>query len=296
MRQWFILIFVSLFLMVQGCEKPADDNFKVIEKARKNFISGFYVDSEKGFERYLQDNPQGKYRFEAWNYLVKIDSEVRHDSERGASLLEAMYLEFGHKNDLAADLKGKLAEMYIRNGQYKLAVEALEKSLEFPDQSSEQLDSTRTLLAKTFRDLRNYDLAIYTYNDLAGSTDDSKIKAKALYEMAQTLTLIQAWERAESELNKLIVMDNVPENIHAKATFLLADIHEQKHEFKEAIELLNRIVDTYPNPQAVQYKLEYLKKLELSGGKEIKEVKDRNIKVKDTGNDENESDDFGGAI
>ncbi|SDK47671.1 Tetratricopeptide repeat-containing protein [Maridesulfovibrio ferrireducens] len=293
MRQWFILIFVSLFLMVQGCEKPADDNFKVIEKARKNFISGFYVDSEKGFERYLQDNPQGKYRLEAWNYLVKIDSEVRHDSERGASLLEAMYLEFGHKNDLAADLKGKLAEMYIRNGQYKLAVEALEKSLEFPDQSSEQLDSTRTLLAKTFRDLRNYDLAIYTYNDLADSTADPKIKAKALYEMAHTLTLIQAWERAESELNEIIQMEDVPENIHAKATFMLADIYEQKHDYKKAVELLKGIVQTYPNPQAVRYKLEYLKKLELSGGRAIKQFKDRNIRIKDTGRDQNDAD---GAI
>lgn len=245
--------------MVQGCEKPADRNDKVIENARTNFISGFYVDSEKGFERYLQDNPQGEFRLEAWNYLVKIAYEVRHDSERGSSILEAMYLEFGHNSELAASLKRQLAEMYILNGHYKTAVEALEKSLEFPDQPQEQLDSTREMLAETFRKLRNYDLAIYTYNDIAESTKNSRTRAKALFEMAHTLTLIQAWERAESELGKLIKMDEVPKDIHSEAVFMLADIYEHNHEYQNAAELLEKIVDTYPNPYAVRFKLDYLK-------------------------------------
>lgn len=260
MRRCLIIIFASLLLMVQGCEKPADSTSEVIEKARTNFISGFYVDSEKGFERYLQDNPQGDYRLEAWDYLVRIAAEVRHDSERGAAILEAMYLEFGHKPKLAAKMKRQLAEMYIRNNQYKIAVEALEKSLEFTGQPQKQLDETRVLLAETFRKLRNYDLAIYTYNDLADSTKNPTTRSRALFEMAHTLTLIQAWERAESELVKLIKMDGVPEDIHAEAAFMLADIYEHRHEYKRAAELLEKVVDTYPNPYAVRFKLDYLKK------------------------------------
>ncbi|WP_291330018.1 tetratricopeptide repeat protein [Desulfovibrio sp. UCD-KL4C] len=296
MRQWLILIFVSLILLVQGCEKPSGTDSGVIEKARKNFISGFYVESEKGFERYLEDNPQGKDRLEAWNYLVKIYSEVRQDSEKGASLLEAMYLEFGHRSNLAPSLKRKLAEMYIRNGQYKLAVEALEKSLEFPDQASKQIDTTRALLAKTFGYLRNYDLAIYTYNDLAENTADPSVKAKALYEMANTLTLIQAWQRAESELKKLIVMKDAPKSIHAEAAFMLADIYEQKHEYPKALELIKDIVDTYPNPQAAQYKLNYLEKIVKSGGKVVVKPKKHKVRVKKTRKDSVIDDESYGAI
>ncbi|NDV24149.1 tetratricopeptide repeat protein [Desulfovibrio sp. JC022] len=260
MKRCLIIIITSLLLMAQGCDKPSDNTSEVIDKARSNFISGFYVDSEKGFERYLQDNPQGEHRFEAWNYLVKIAAEVRHDSDRGAAILEAMYLEFGHKPELASSMKRNLAEMYIRTGQYKPAVEALEKSLEYSDQPQEQLDSTRTMLAETFRKLRNYDLAIYTYNDIAKTTDNKVTKARALFEMAHTLTLIQAWERAESELEKLLKMDDVPEDIHAEAAFMLADIYEDRHEYRRAAELLEKILDTYPNPYAVRYKLDYLKK------------------------------------
>ncbi len=260
MKRFIIIILTSLLLLVQGCENPSDRIPEVIEKARTNFISGYYADSEKGFERYLQDNPQGEFRLEAWNYLVKIASEVRHDSDRGAAILEAMYLEFGHRKDLAANLKRELAEMYIRSNQYKTAVEALEKSLEFPGQPQEQLDSTRFLLAETFRKLRNYDLAIYTYNDIAEGTENIKTRAKAIYEMAHTLTLIQALERAESELEKLIEMEGVPEEIHAEAAFMLADIYEHRHEYRRAAELLETIVDTYPNPYAVRFKLDYLKK------------------------------------
>lgn len=260
MKRCLIIIITSLLLMAQGCDKQGSNTSEVIDKARSNFISGFYVDSEKGFERYLQDNPQGEHRFEAWNYLVKIAAEVRHDSERGASILEAMYLEFGHNPEQGCGLKRQLAEMYIRTGQYKSAVEALEKSLEYSDQPQKQLDSTRILLAETFRKLRNYDLAIYTYNDIAKSTDNKTTKARAFFEMAHTLTLIQAWERAESELDKLLHMEGIPEDIHAESAFMLADIYENRHEYKRAIELLKRIVDTYPNPYAVRYKLDYLKK------------------------------------
>ncbi|WP_419781583.1 tetratricopeptide repeat protein [Maridesulfovibrio sp.] len=260
MKRFLIIIIASLLLMAQGCDKTKNNTSEVIDKARSNFISGFYVDSEKGFERYLQDNPQGEYRLEAWDYLVKIAAEVRHDSARGAAILEAMYLEFGHKPELAAKLKRELAEMYIRTGQYKTAVEALEKSLEFQNQPQEQLDSTRVLLAETFRKLRNYDLAIYTYNDIAKSTENKTTEARALFEMAHTLTLIQAWERAESELDKLIKMAGVPEEIQAEAAFMLADIYEHRHEYKKAAALLETIVDTYPNPYAVRYKLDYLNK------------------------------------
>lgn len=258
MKRLIVIILASLLLTVQGCENSTESVPEVIVKARTNFISGYYADSEKGFERYLQDNPQGKYRLEAWNHLVKIASEVRHDSERGAAILEAMYLEFGHRKDLAAVMKRQLAEMYIRGNHLKTAVEALEKSLEFPDQPQEQLDSTRFMLAETFRKLRNYDLAIYTYNDIVESTADTKSEARSLYEMAHTLTLIQAWERAESELDKLIKMEGVPEDIHAEAVFMLADIYEHRHEYKKAAELLETVVDTYPNPYAVRYKLDYL--------------------------------------
>ncbi|WP_321401133.1 tetratricopeptide repeat protein [Maridesulfovibrio sp.] len=259
MKRCLIIIIASLLLMLQGCDKPDNSKSKVIDKARGNFISGFYADSEKGFERYLQDNPQGEYRLEAWDYLVKIAAEVRHDSDRGAAILEAMYLEFGHNPELAAKLKCQLAEMYIRSGQYKTAVEALEKSLEFPDQPQNQLDSTRTMLAETFRKLRNYDLAIYTYADISKTTENKATRARALFEMAHTLTLIQAWERAESELEKLIKMDGVPEEIQAEAVFVLADIYEHRHDYKRAADLLETIVDTYPNPNVVRYKLDYLK-------------------------------------
>ncbi|WP_319763326.1 tetratricopeptide repeat protein [Maridesulfovibrio sp.] len=258
MKRFFVIIIASLLLMAQGCDKPADKSSEVLDKARADFISGFYADSEKGFERYLQDNPQGKERLEAWNCLIKIAAEVRHDSEQGIAILEAMYLEFGHNPKQGAKLKRQLAEMYIRTGQYRTAAEALEKSLEFPDQPQEQLDSTRSLLADTFRNLRNYDLAIYTYSDIVETTDNQKTKARAMFEMATTLTLIQAWDRAESELNELLGMENVPEEIHAEACFTLADIYEHRHEYKRAAELLQKIVDTYPNPNVVRYKLNYL--------------------------------------
>ena len=58
--------------------------------------------------------------------------------------------------------------------------------------------------------------------------------------------------------NELLGMENVPQGIHAEACFTLADIYEHRHEYKRAAELLQKIVDTYPNPNVVRYKLNYL--------------------------------------
>lgn len=260
MRRFFLIFLAALIFCVQGCEKNTEKVNPEFEEASKAFSKGYYFKAEKGFEHYLQSHPRGKKRLEAWNHLVRIASDVRQDPERGASILEAMYLEFGHDSSRAPLLKRRAAEMYAREGKLKVAVENLEKSLEFPDQPQSQMDTTRMMLANTYRKLGNYDLAVFFYGECADYTEDNLTRAKALFEKAHTLSLIQAQQRAQSELEKLVQMHEVPVEIHAKAAFLLADLYEQQDDYKKALELLKEIKDTYPNPNAIDMKIEFIKK------------------------------------
>jgi hypothetical protein len=59
--------------------------------------------------------------------------------------------------------------------------------------------------------------------------------------------------------------------------------------------LLKEIVNTYPNPQAAQYKLNYLEKIVKSGGKEVVEPKNKVI-IKETRKDSEVDDESDGAI
>jgi tetratricopeptide (TPR) repeat protein len=258
----FLLIFIAALTIfsVQGCENNSNQVNPEFAKARKFFSDGYYFEAEKGFESYLQNNPQGKKRLQAWNKLVSIASDVRQDPERGASILEAMYLEFGHDSKKAPVLKRRVAAMYIRCGKLKAAVENLEKSLEFPDQPQAEMDKTRMMLARTYRELRNYDLAILIFGECADYTDNIETKSEALFEKAQTLTLIQARQRAMAELENLVSMHEVSAEIHSEAAFLLADLYEQQDDYKKALELLKEIKDTYPNPNAIELRISYIEK------------------------------------
>lgn len=259
MRKFLLIFFVALSLCVQGCGKNSDKVKPEFVKASKAFADGYYFEAEKGFENYLQKYPQGKMRLQAWNNLVLIASDVRQDPERGASLLEAMYLEFGHDYKRAPLLKRRVAEMYIRSGKLKIGVENLEKSIEFSDQPQEQMDKTRMILAETYRKLGNYDLAIFVFGECADYTKNNHTKSEALYEKAQTLTLIQSRQRAMSELEKLIKLPEITDEIKSKAIFLLSDLYEQQDDYKKAYDLLNEIKETYPNPNAVKLRIKFLK-------------------------------------
>lgn len=261
MRQFLLIIFAALTLLsVQGCETNSDTVNPEFTKAAKSLSDGYYFEAEKGFEHYLQKNPQGKNRLEAWNNLVMIASDVRQDPERGASILEAMYLEFGHDSERAPILKRRVAEMYIRCGKLKTAVENLEKSLEFPDQDEKQMDNTRMILANTYRKLGNYDLAVFFFDECADHASDIDTKSEALFEKAQTLTLVQSRQKAMAELESLVSMHEVSAEIHAKAAFLLADLYEQQDDYQKALDILTEIRDTYPNPNAIDLRMKYIKK------------------------------------
>jgi len=89
---------------------------------------------------------------------------------------------------------------------------------------------------------------------------DPGLRAKCMYELAQTFSLLKNQVQARVWLEKIRELEDADPELRAQATFLLAEILEAEENIEEARELLKSILDTYPNPKAVEARIKYLGK------------------------------------
>lgn len=246
-----ILAALSLFACSRGGAAGDDD----LDQARTAYSKGFYLEAEKGYERYLQVEPQGESRKEAWERLSEIAISIKGDLDRAVVLLEAMYLELGTDPEDAWRIMYQLGDVYAQLGNLTKAVESYEKCLVQAGQNVERTCRTQLRMAKLYRAMGNYDLVAVTLTSCAETAQDSESKARCLYELAQSYSFISNWSQSRRALEALLAMPGVSEETRSLSIFLLADIYENERNFGRARELLQSILTSYPNPRVVETRL-----------------------------------------
>ncbi|QGY39498.1 tetratricopeptide repeat protein [Pseudodesulfovibrio cashew] len=256
-----IVILAALFAAT-GCDRGGGPGREDIEHAREAYSKGLYLEAEKNYERYLQDEPQGRFRTEAWNRLSEIAISVKGDLDRAVVLLEAMYLELGTDPEAAWRIMFQLGDIYAQLGNRSKALESFEKCMVYAVESPEHTYVTQLRMAKLYRNMGNYDMVAVTLENCADSAKDDDAKARCLYELAQSYSFISNWNQSRRALETLLSLDGVKEQTRVLAVFLLADIYENERDYNKARELLQSIVKTYPNPKVVETRLANLPYIE----------------------------------
>ncbi len=255
-RVLLCLLLLALFLPACGrSEPPAEPD---VEAAREAFSRGFYLEAETGYERYLQKEPKGRLRREAWNRLLEISLNVKGDVDRSIMLLEAMYLEFGSDPQGSADMLVLLGDLYEQQSNRAKAVESWEKALANLGEDQDKAVPVLIRLARAKRGQRDFDGAQEALEHCASLSRSPELKARCLYETAQNYTFTQSFGRARTSLETLLALPGVPEETRALATFLLVDICEHEDRIADARKLLESIRATYPNPLVIEARLESL--------------------------------------
>jgi len=254
-------LLLSLALLVGACS-GRDKEGEALLKARQAYSEGQFSEAEGIYEAYLQSNPQGSERWEAWNRLLDISLSVRVDYEKASRLLDAMYLEFGDDRARAGELVVKLADVYETLRMWDKAVESWQKALTLHQQSPARLAESHWRLAKIHQRRREYDLATEALYSCWYVAQDTATKAHCKYELAQTFGYMKKWDDAKKLLEEIRAMPDVDPERHALATFMLADILESEQDYAGAQDLLAAIHATYPNPMVIDARLEHLAKLQ----------------------------------
>jgi len=253
-----LIILATAILLAVACSRESSPGSEDIERARAAYSKGFYLEAEKEYERYLQVEPQGKFRKEAWNRLSEIAVTIKGDHDRAVVLLEAMYLELGTDKEVAWRIMFQLGDVFAELGNIPKAIESFEKCLVYAEDSPEHTYETQLRMARLYRSMGNYDLVAATLENCADSAIDSESKARCLYELAQSYSFISSWNQSRKALESLLELNEVSEETHALAVFLLADIYENERNYAKTKELLESILITYPNPKVIESRLSSL--------------------------------------
>lgn len=256
MRQIIFLSIVTLVMVFTvGCSRDGSPGHEDIERAREAYSKGFYMEAEKEYERYLQVEPQGEFRKEAWDRLSEIAVNIKGDLDRAVVLLEAMYLELGIDPADAWRIMFQLGEVYAQLGNKTKAIESFEKCLFHSTDNPDNACKTQLRMALLYRAMGNYDLVAATLESCADTAQNADAKAKCLYELAQSYSFISNWSHSKRSIETLLDLDDVSEETRVLAIFLLADIYENERNYAKTKELLESIAATYPNPKVVEARL-----------------------------------------
>ncbi|BCS89039.1 tetratricopeptide repeat protein [Pseudodesulfovibrio sediminis] len=250
-----IFILIAFVAMLAACSIESSPGAYDIEHARDAYSKGFFLEAEKDYERYLQAEPQGEFRKEAWERLGEISITIKGDLDRAVVLLEAMYLELGEDQEFAWKTMFQLGGVYAELGNRSKAIDSYEKCLMLAAESPEHTYQTQLHMARLYRSIGSYDLVAETLENCAESAQDLNSKSHCLYELAQSYSFIGSWHQARKTLEALLAIPDISEETRALSIFLMADIYEYDRDYRKTRELLESILDTYPNRKVVESRL-----------------------------------------
>lgn len=250
------LITLLFCLALWACNSGLGDS--LLAQADQEFSRGNYLKAETLYEQYIQANPQGKARWEAWQRLVRISTTVTHNYSKAAELLEAMQLEYAEDKERTARLSWRLAEVYTTLHNWEKASETWQDLLDEPGLDPASIPDVHWNLGKIYQYQGRYGMAKDAMLACMDKSTAADPHARCMYELAQAYSLLKNRDQAKSWLEKLLALENVDPEQHALAAYLLAEQAEADGNKDRARELLESIRTTYPNPKVVETRLKQL--------------------------------------
>lgn len=249
-------LFLALALLAGACSGPGPGD---LDAADSEYAAGNYFQAQNLYEEYIRQKPDGKARLHAWDRLLDI-ALAHDDRRRAASLMESMLLEFSDAGSQYKDLLRRLATTYQELRDWDRALDTWQKLLALPSTQEADQWEIHWHMGKIFQYQGQYVQARDALASCAATAPDTTSKARCLYDLAQTQSLLKERNNARKSLDLLLTLDIEDSELHAQAAFLLADIYEFEGDIPKAKELLTSILETYPNPIVVRKRLEALGK------------------------------------
>lgn len=254
-------VLVLLLAFASGCGQGASEGSALdLTIARDAYNAGYYLEAETAYERYLQADPQGKHRLEAWTRLVEINTAVKGDPAKAVTQLETATLEYNARPEANWPLLFRLGELYEQQGQRKKAMEAWGRCLDTAGDDSSKAVQAQLRMAVSGRALGQRDLAVDLLTQAIAQAKDPELKSRVMYELAQTYVLDSNWPKARAILEEILAMEKAPQDTKIMSTYLLAEAFEVEKNLPKARELLLSLKDTYPNPEVIVSRLANLGK------------------------------------
>ncbi|MBU1228349.1 MAG: tetratricopeptide repeat protein [Proteobacteria bacterium] len=255
-RILLLALFCVLCAGLPACDRGAPSGPALdLAIARDAYAGGYFLEAETAYERYLQADPQGKHRLEAWTRLVEIASGVKGDLGKAVTLLETATLEYNSRAEINWPLLYRLGELYELQGLRRKAVDAWGRCLDTSNGDMAKAVQAQMRMAVANRAMGKSDLAVDLLTQCVAQAKDVETKSRAMYELAQTHSLTWQWAKVKVILEGILALPKAPQDVKVMSAYLLADAYEAERNIPKAREILMGLKDTYPNPEVIVARL-----------------------------------------
>lgn len=255
-----IVFSIALILsgaLLLGCDQVFPDD---LSDARQALRKGDALLAEKYLKRYLQTAKEPTLRWEAWKEFLTLEQYIGSDSEWIIEALETMLLEYENDAERTAKILSRLGESYEKAGNFHKAIEYWMRYVALPNIDPEHSAQARQRLAFLYRRTRNFNDAEMTLKACLDLPISDTMRATCLYTLADNALTLDLFDESRKYAEQLLSMNNVDPVLKSRTSFILADIQEQQGKLKEALATFQAIRNTYPNPLAVDVRIDSLKK------------------------------------
>ena len=259
-------IFLALALFIGlisgflgGCEDAPPEPADGLLEARQAFARKEFLDAERQYELYLQQNPEGTQRWEAWERLVDIALSIRQDERLATDILEAMALEYNEDPKRGRASLERLGQVYESGHRWDQALGVWKRLLAFPGASRAEQGHAHLKSAKIYQLRGQNDLAVASLRSCLDMRTTPEVNAACLYELAQVFMMNEQGQQAKIYLTELGKMPDAPLEIKVLGAFALGDFEEEQGNFQKALDIFQSIKTIYPNPDAVEERIKGLR-------------------------------------
>lgn len=174
------------------------------------------------------------------NY-ARLSYDIGNPYESVPSVIQVYMQAYPDSN--TTEMKDLLVDSYVTSGDYKSAMDLLEKSSATADKKVYQQ-------VAFYRGLELYNEAQYTealtYFKKAQGTSDEKINARAIYWGAESNYLLHNYAQAESDYKKFLSLNQTALSEYKQATYGLAYTYFNQKKYDLATDAFKKYLDAKP--------------------------------------------------
>jgi len=250
-----------MLALLTGCAAEGENpEAALLAKARESFLAGEFLTSEGLYQDYLQTYPEGVDRLEAWNRLFDISRNILRDNDKASKIIEAMILDYSFDPQVIPGIYERAADLYLSMKDFERVVGVWNEYLDLPGLKPENVTRAMFEKSKALAQLERTDEAVKGYDACAVSARDPEWRSLCLSEKANLFLRLNKPKQAWTVFEQLKDDSGLPDKDRALAAFSLAELMENEGRKKEALALYESILETYPNPNAVKSRIDYLRK------------------------------------
>jgi tetratricopeptide (TPR) repeat protein len=253
-----LMVFLVLILAgISGCEgKESHDHF--MARGDQAMSQGRFQDATTAYQNYLEQYPEGKNRWKAWQRLVTLNRDIFKDRDTAGTLLASMYLEFGEDPLRAVSILLQQASLQQEQGDTETALSTLEKGLSLPRLAPQQQWELLFALGKTAFQAQRFDRAHQYLAQTLALAPDQPAYLETAHLAGLCLVCMKAYDHAEQLLAN--VYAQAPAGVwRARIGMTRMDIAQHQGRLHDALLLLQEIKPHYPNPRALEIRERALK-------------------------------------